>query len=232
MMIYDSWEIPPLSTPFALTLGFFDGVHLGHKTLLDALQQKKIPSAVLTFSNHPGSLLASKEPPPLLTSTKHKLELLRLSGIDLVFLLPFTRELASLSFDEFLKKLHDKIPFSHLIHGKGDAFGRKRAGDEKAVKEFGQKMGFEAHYLEKHQEGNELISSSRIRTLVKQGDLATASRLLGRPYALDLSSLSTLCLPPDGTYRGLLQGKEVSFSLANGRLLENYPQHQLLEFTV
>ncbi|HSW72215.1 MAG TPA: hypothetical protein VLG44_02255 [Chlamydiales bacterium] len=214
-------DIPTFPPPFALTLGFFDGVHLGHQKIFQTLKALGMPTAVLTFTNHPGSLIRGTQDPPLLNSAEQKLSLLQKESFDLVLALPFTQEIASLSYDQFLLKLKKKIPFTHLIIGKGDAFGKGRLGDEKALSAMGD---FKVVSIEK--EGN--ISSTLIRELILQGNLQQVKTLLGRPYSLYLThpntSLSpTLCLPPNGNYAGLFrqkhQKKTLHFTLKNNSLI-------------
>lgn len=198
-------DIPSFPAPFALTLGFFDGVHLGHQKIFQALKALSMPTAVLTFTNHPGSIVKGVKEPLLLNSTEQKLSLLQKEGFDLVLALPFTQEIASLSYDQFIHKLKKKIPFTHLVIGKGDAFGKDRLGDEKALSEMN-----EFTLISTPKEGN--ISSTLIREYVSQGRLKDASSLLGRPFSFYLahpntSLSSSLCLPPDGTYTGLFRQK-------------------------
>lgn len=214
-------DIPSFPAPFALALGFFDGVHLGHQKIFQALKAQGLPTAVITFTNHPGSLIKGTKEPCLLNSPEQKLSLLQKESFDLVLALPFTQEIASLSYDQFILKLKKKIPFTHLVIGKGDAFGKGRLGDEKALSEMGD---FKVITVEK--EGN--ISSTLIRELILQGKLQEVKNLLGRPFSLYLThpntSLSpTLCLPPNGNYAGLFrqkhQKKTLNFTLKNNSLI-------------
>lgn len=218
-------DIPSFPSPFALALGFFDGLHLGHKKIFQTLKEQNLPTALLTFTNHPGSLIKGIKEPPLLTSPEQKLSLLQKEQFDLVLALPFTQEIASLTYDQFIQKLKMKIPFTHLILGKSDAFGKNREGNEKSLTSLG---GFELVSVEKEPH----ISSTAIRELISQGNLDQAKKLIGRSYSFYLTHPNTtlsssLCLPPDGNYTGLFiqknQRKTLPFSLKKQSLILSSP---------
>ncbi len=182
----------------ALTIGVFDGVHLGHQLLLRHLKETALSTVVLTFSNHPSEILR-KTTPALLTCLPLKIALLKEGGADEVLSIPFTRELADLPFEEFLAP----YPIRHLILGEDAAFGRGCLGTPEALRLLGLKRNFSVHALPKLHIDNKPISSSRIRLLIEQGHLNEAEALLGRPHCLYVSpasDLSSLCLPPDGAY--------------------------------
>jgi len=218
-------DIPTFPSPFALTLGFFDGVHLGHQKIFQALKALSMPTAVLTFTNHPGSFIKGTKDPCLINSAEQKLYLLQKESFDLVLALAFTQEIASLSYDQFIHKLQKKIPFTHLVIGKGDAFGKGRLGSEKALSEMG---GFKVITIEK--EDN--ISSTLIRERIQQGKLQEVKNLLGRPFSFYITHPNTslspaLCLPPNGNYAGLFrqkhQKKTLNFTLKDKSLLLSTP---------
>jgi riboflavin kinase/FMN adenylyltransferase len=174
-------KIPPLPLPCGLTIGSFDGVHIGHQAILQRLKQHGT-SAVLTFRNHPSHVLTQKTPTPPLYTLEQKLSLLEEAGVDLVILLSFTPALAEQSFDQFLNTLRATYPFTYLVLGKGASFGKNRQGDEAHVRALGQQLGFTVEYLEKTTFQGSAVSSGRIRTALEHGDLTLASHLLGRPY--------------------------------------------------
>lgn len=208
-------DIPAFSGPLGLTIGSFDGVHLGHVYLLEQMGEKVKTRAVLTFENHPATVL-KKTVPSLICTLEHKLNLLEKEGVDLTIVLPFTQETALLSYDQFLNGIRKKYPFTHLFLGSGAAFGKGREGDEFKIKELGKKLGFEAHYISKFEKNHGPVSSGRIRTLIEKGDLQEASALLGRHYSIftwmtnEEFSLDQLCLLPEGKYPfNAIQGSEV-----------------------
>ncbi|MBF8262656.1 MAG: ribF [Parachlamydiales bacterium] len=181
----------------AMTIGVFDGVHLGHQSLLQRLRLIHAPTIILTFSNHPSEILKHLAPPPL-TPMPIKRILLQEEGISEIISVPFTRHLADQPFEEFL------APYSitHLILGEDAAFGKDCQGTPEALRLLGLKRGFSVYALPKFCIDKQPVSSTRIRRLIAAGDLATAQSLLGRPhffyYSPDDPQKPTL--PPDGEY--------------------------------
>lgn len=157
----------------ALTLGFFDGVHLGHQALLKKLRAHP-HTTILTFSNHPQSLL--KPPAPeLLIPYEERIALLREYADELI-VLPFTHALAQTSYEDLL----GQFSLSHLLLGEGAVFGNKREGNEPNVRRYAQQKGFTVEYFPKILFEGEPISSSRIRQALRFGKLTLAQQLLGR----------------------------------------------------
>jgi riboflavin kinase / FMN adenylyltransferase len=182
MIVNSLEEIPPFDGPIALTIGMFDGVHLGHQHLLQELK-KRGKAAVLTFSHHPADTLRPGTAPPLLCTLEKKLNLLQKHGADLIIALPFTSSLATLSYDTFLKQIRRHLPFTTLVRGQGDAFGHNQEGTEENVRRLAQELNFEAVYLPKFMYDGEAVSSKKIRTLIEQGDFQKAFHLLkGAPW--------------------------------------------------
>jgi len=182
MIIVKNLEnIPPISGPIALTIGSFDGVHLGHQYLFQQLK-KYGTAAVLTFSNHPAEILRPDTAPPLIDTLDQKIKRLEIHGIDLTLMIPFTQELSSRSYDTFLKQLHEKLPFSHLILGEGSALGHQARGTEENIKPLAKELKFEPIYLPKFFFEGEIVSSKRIRELINSGNFEQAFRLLGRRF--------------------------------------------------
>lgn len=180
-------EIPRLPLPCTLTIGSFDGLHLGHLALLRRLREHATSNgsiAVFTFANHPAHLLNNRSPLPLLSTPEHKLLLLEQAGVDLVVLQEFTPDFAAQTYAQFLEKMSMYFPFSYLVLGEGATLGKNRQGDQKAIKELGKKWNFEAEYLPKISYEGSPISSGRIRACIQQGNLEEAAALLGRPYSL------------------------------------------------
>lgn len=156
----------------ALTIGFFDGVHLGHQTLLKRLRTHP-HATILTFSNHPKDLF-NPPAPPLLLPLSEKIALLK-TYADEVIVLPFNHELANTPFDTLLSQ----FDLSHLILGTGSVFGKNREGDEAAVRQYA-KGQFTVEYISKTLFEGEPISSSRIRKALASGNTNLAKQLLGR----------------------------------------------------
>lgn len=157
----------------ALTIGFFDGVHLGHRELLRHL--RKHPHAtILTFSNHPKEILAP--PAPTLLLPHHEKMALLKQYADLVVVLPFTRELAETPFDTLLSRFE----LSHIVLGAGSAFGKGREGNEARVRDYAKARGITVEYIPKFLLDGQPVSSSRIRKIIGEGELILANQLLGK----------------------------------------------------
>jgi riboflavin kinase/FMN adenylyltransferase len=174
-------DIPPISGPIALTIGSYDGVHLGHQHLFQQLK-KHGTAVVLTFSNHPAEVLRPYAAPPLIDTLDQKISRLEKNGIDLTLILPFTPELSSLSYDTFLKQVHQYLPFTHLILGEGSALGHQARGTQENIQVLAKELNFEAIYLPKFLFEEEPVSSKKIRELIETGNFEQAFRLLGRKF--------------------------------------------------
>ena len=214
MIIGSIDEIPPLAQPCGLTIGSFDGVHLGHQALLKDLK-RKLPKGVLvvfTFSNHPSHYLTPQNPAALICSPRHRAKLLEEYGAGLVILSPFTPEFSQMPYDQFLRLLKQKLNFTHLSLGKGASFGQNREGNEENVRRLSVKLNFEVDYLPKFTLHGRPLSSGYLRTLISKGALREVQEGLGRPYSLMgqlrfqgeagsyLLETPGLCLPPTGIY--------------------------------
>lgn len=206
--------IPSFDRPCGLTLGNFDGVHLGHQALLQHLKAKLLPDeplVVITFSNHPSHLFNLRSPDLLIYSPLQKVYYLSKLGVDVVFLFPFDVQFAQISYDNFLKTLKRHLPFKYFCLGSGATFGKNREGNEANVNRLAKKLHFEVDYLQKYLINGLPVSSGRIRTLITQGNLLEAQECLGRPYSLMGTfkkekdhyylCFPGICLPPDGTYQ-------------------------------
>lgn len=172
-----------------LTIGNFDGQHLGHRVLLhDVVQRAKSAGGtpmVLTFDPHPVRVLAPHVNLRFLTMPDEKLAYFRDAGIAEVLFVEFTQAFAALSPDQFMELvLRDGIGVKDLFVGEHFAFGKGRAGRIADLVRFGRDAGFRVHPVRPHLVDGEIVSSTRIRHLIKQGDVRGAARCLGRHYAL------------------------------------------------
>lgn len=196
MKIVDSIKaIPPTSHPIALAIGVFDGIHLGHQAIikeLHKLTRKGGTRALLTFSNHPSSILSKGRPTSLIMSLDHRMHLFKKYGIDLTIALPFTREFSELSYLDFLHLLYQKLPFSQLVLGEGAAFGKNREGNATRLKTLEDEISFKANYLKKEHFHKEIVSSKEIRKSICRGELKKIKKKLGRPYSIWKSFHPTL----------------------------------------
>jgi len=168
-----------------LTLGNFDGVHLGHQRIFRQVIQKAHEiggeSIAYTFNPHPVQLLKPELGPFRLLPVEERLRLIGDLGIDVIICAEFTREFASLGAEEFVRDiLHRQIRVRHVYVGQNTTFGRGREGSVAMLKELGRRYGFTVEAVEPVEIGGTLISSSRVRKLVRQGDMREAAELLGR----------------------------------------------------
>ena len=167
------------------TIGFFDGVHRGHECLirqvLDEARGRGARSLLVTFDRHPRTVFAPASTPALLTTAPEKMALLRATGVDSIFVLPFDRAMAALTAREFMQQvLHDQLGVTALVVGYDHHFGRPQGETFDDYVAIGREVGIDvvpARELE-----GEHVSSSAIRRALEAGDVGAAARLLGRPY--------------------------------------------------
>ncbi|MFN2588590.1 MAG: bifunctional riboflavin kinase/FAD synthetase [Actinomycetota bacterium] len=182
--------LEPPETGAAVTIGTFDGVHLGHRALIARTiaeaRQRGLASVVLTWDRHPATTLRPDAAPPMLSSPERKIELLRETGADVIAVLPFDVPLSRRSPESFVEDVLAKGLGARLVLvGAGWRFGKDRAGTVELLERLGRDLGFEARGVELEEVGGEAASSSRVRKAVTAGDLPLAERLLGRPFDLD-----------------------------------------------
>ncbi len=171
-----------------VTVGTFDGLHRGHQRVLAEVVGRAraggLTSVLVLCEPHPLEVVNPAAAPKLLTLPDEKRELLAGAGLDRVVVLPFTREVAQQSPEEFIRGLRAEHALEQLVLGYDHAFGRGRAGDEALVRRLGAADGFAVAVVDAVKEDGQPISSTLIRAAVAQGDLTAAARWLGRPYGL------------------------------------------------
>jgi len=221
--------VPPGHGPSVVTVGMFDGVHRGHRALLDRVAAEAaargLPAGAVTFDRHPLEVLRPDARPPLLTTLDRKIDLLGAAGMDFVLVLPFTEELSQVTAEAFAGEvLLDGVGARAIVVGENFRFGHKAAGDPALLAELGRPRGVEVVAVPLHAGGGEAVSSTRIRAELARGDVRAAAACLGRAYAVEgvvvrgdgrggrqlgiptanLDVAGDLALPANGVYAGYL----------------------------
>lgn len=182
-------RLPRLVHGAVVTVGTFDGVHLGHRDLLERVvvraAERQLPSLLVTFDPHPLEIVNPPAAPPLLTTTEEKLQAVADTGVDYAVVLPFTSRLAELDAAGFVDRvLLERCRMRELLIGYDHGFGRGREGDVELLRRLGENRGFRVDVVEAVSLDGHPVSSSSVRRAVSYGDLERAARLLGRRYAL------------------------------------------------
>jgi riboflavin kinase / FMN adenylyltransferase len=176
----------PFKNP-VLTIGNFDGVHLGHQRIFRLVKEKAQEiggeSVVYTFEPHPVEVLAPQHRPLLITPLEEKLRLIKDQGIDATILANFSDKFASQTPEDFVKTiLYDQIKIRQVFVGHDYTFGKDRRGNIALLKELGRRLGFNVEVVEAVRVGGLVVSSTLIRELIQKGEMREAARLLGRNY--------------------------------------------------
>ncbi len=187
MRIVTDWDDLP-AEPHVVTIGNFDGVHRGHRHLLEMVRNHAIhhgvASLVITFDPLPAEVLAPDHAPLRLTLTEQRLRLLLACGIDRILLIRFDRQFASLTPREFIDLLVAATHPTEIIVGDDFHFGRGRMGNPSVLRELASEFGFSVSVVTRVEDGSTPISSTRIRQAITEGNVRLAAELLGRPHAL------------------------------------------------
>ena len=257
MQFYSSLdEIPPDFGPSAVTFGKFDGLHVGHRLVLDSLlaiaAEQALVSTALTFDRNPLSLLDPPRCPEYIVSNQQKRELFEQAGVDAMIQLPFDRAFSRLSAEDFVERvLVSTLRARVVLVGPETRFGAGGAGTYTRLEELGQQQGFEVRQLGLERDGTGVpVSSTRIRQLLSGGRVAEAGTLLGRlpsvrsvvvlgqqrgralgyPTA-NLSPRIEGFIPADGVYAGLLtvDGRRMpaAISIGNNPTFDGVPEKQV-----
>jgi len=190
-MVYH--DLPPGESPFSrsvVTIGNFDGVHLGHRAILSRVAQRarelEGQAVAVTFNPHPVKVLRPEVNLPLITTQEQKLKLLVASGLDGVVVLPFTPEFAALPARDFVQQYFcQRLQAREVVVGHDYCFGRGREGNIDLLKEMGETHGFSVQIVWAVEVDDAVVSSSLIRALLRLGKVRRAGRLLGRSYGVE-----------------------------------------------
>lgn len=198
-----------------VTVGSFDGLHLGHIKILNKVNElAKVSggsSTVVTFEPHPRFVLSHNYDMKILTSLDEKKEIFEKEGIDNLMVINFTKEFSHLTSDEFIKKfIVQKIGASHMVIGHDHKFGKDRLGDEQKLRDVGRNYNFDVTAVAPENLNDEIISSTKVRRALVEGDVEKACRLLGRKYLIS----GEIVL-------GAQRGRVLGFPTANTKLFED-----------
>lgn len=188
-IIRDLNELSPSARGGAIAIGNFDGVHLGHLRIVDRLLQRARevdgPAVVFTFDPHPVRILRPAECPPPLTWTERKAQLLAQHGVDRIVAYPTDEKLLSLSAQEFFDQIVlGALNAKAMVEGPNFFFGHNREGNVELLSKFTDAVGISLDVVEPYEQGDKLVSSSLIRRLIAEGEVAQAAKMLSAPYRI------------------------------------------------
>ncbi|MEE8299123.1 MAG: bifunctional riboflavin kinase/FAD synthetase [Thermodesulfobacteriota bacterium] len=205
-VIFDPEE--PIENSTSATIGNFDGVHVGHKKIIAAVKeeakQKGLSSCVITFHPHPQKVLQNIDI-PLLVPIRERLKLLEKEGVDVVACYTFTKDIAKIPAKDFVTDiLIGKLNLKHLIVGPGFSFGRKREGNLDLLDKMGKEYDFDTEVVETALIDGEIVSSTAIRNLVREGNMVKAGKFLGYNFYIE-----------GQVKEGERRGRQIGFPTAN-----------------
>lgn len=232
MKVFYGFDGLPLFKKPIVTIGSYDGVHAGHRVLLrkvmDVAEKQEGESVVITFSPHPREILGQGV--ELLNTIEEKIFLLDEAGIDNLVVVPFSKEFSCVSSDEFVRDyLVAKIGVRGLVVGYNHHFGKNKQGNFDSLELLGREYGFEVYKQERADVGDNKVSSTIIRQVVKQGDMSLAGEYLSRPYIVygRYAGRGTVCLleeskllPASGVYSVEVRGRMRELTVTSARKLQ------------
>lgn len=196
-----------------LTIGTFDGVHIGHQTIIRHIvskaREKSVPAVVFTFHPHPASILRNRQGQFYLTSPYERAEILGELGVNFVITQLFDHQFSQTSASEFISKLYNHFSMSGLGVGYDFALGRDREGDVQALSKFGKEFGYELDIIPAVDRDDVVVSSSAVRQALDEGDIDLVTMLLDRPY-----QVRGIVIPGDG------MGRKFGIPTANLKIWE------------
>jgi riboflavin kinase / FMN adenylyltransferase len=190
MRLFHGTDNAEIQRPAVLTLGVFDGLHIGHQLIMRTVVERAraigaVPT-VITFDPHPRAVLHPESAPPLLQTFDQKIEGFGVLGIEQTIVVRFTKEFSEIAAEDFLRDVvMDRLHAREVYLGKGFAFGHNREGNIELLKRLGNELGFVAGEVPEVSLRGGRVSSSKIRELLSQGKVNLARRMLGRPYGVE-----------------------------------------------
>jgi riboflavin kinase / FMN adenylyltransferase len=209
MRLFHGTDNAEIARPTVLTLGVFDGLHLGHqlimKTVVERARENGAVPTVITFEPHPRAVLHPESAPPLLQTFDQKIEALGLLGIEQTIVIHFDRAFSEIRAEDFLREVvADRLHAKAVYLGRGFAFGHKREGNIELLRRVSERLGFFADEVPEVRLRGRRIGSTRIREVLQQGRVNLARRMLGRPYGVEGQVI-----------RGASRGATIGFPTAN-----------------
>ena len=209
MRLFHGTDNAEIQRPTVLTLGVFDGLHLGHqlimRTVVERARQVNAVPTVITFDPHPRAVLHPESAPPLLQTFDQKVEAFGVLGIEQTIVVRFTEEFSQIAAADFLRDIvKERLHAREVYLGKGFAFGHNREGNIDLLRRLGSELGFVAGEVPEVSLRGQRVSSSKIRQLLARGQVNLARRMLGRPYGVE-----------GRVDRGIERGRQLGFPTAN-----------------
>jgi riboflavin kinase / FMN adenylyltransferase len=217
MRLFHGTDSASIVRPSVLTLGVFDGLHLGHQLIMRTVVERAralgaVPTAI-TFDPHPRAVLHPESAPPLLQTFDQKIEAFGVLGLEQTIVIRFNKEFAQVGAEDFLREaVRDRLQAREVYLGRGFAFGHNREGNIELLRKVSSQLGFRAEEVREVRLRGQRISSSRIRALLAEGRVNLARRMLGRPYGVE-----------GRVVRGEERGRTLGFPTANLR-----PQNRVI----
>jgi len=212
MRLFHGTDNADIARPTVLTVGVFDGLHLGHqlimKTVVERATEARAIPTVITFEPHPRAVLHPESAPPLLQTFDQKIEALGVLGIEQTIVIHFDKAFSEIRAEDFLREVvTDRLHARAVYLGRGFAFGHQREGNIELLRQASERLGFFADEVPEVRLRGRRIGSTRIRELLQQGHVNLARRMLGRPYGVEGQVI-----------RGASRGATLGFPTANLRL--------------
>jgi riboflavin kinase/FMN adenylyltransferase len=224
--------LAPSSAPLFVVVGVFDGLHLGHAYLLEHLVREAATRdarpTVITFDHHPDEILTGSAP-PLLCDPDERVARLADAGVDATVVVHFDTRLRETPYDAFVAQVTDRAPLAGFLMTPDAAFGYRRGGTPAALAALGAERGFEVVVIPPFELQGRPVRSTDVRAAIAAGDLATATRLLGRPHAVVGEATPDgegsvvgfelpVALPPGGDYAALVEGEAETVTVRDGKV--------------
>ncbi|MCX8009826.1 MAG: bifunctional riboflavin kinase/FAD synthetase [Ignavibacteria bacterium] len=207
-IFYDINEVPKKKNTI-ITVGTFDGVHLGHQKIINEVIYHSVDrgarSFVITFEPHPRQVLDQNFEVPLLTTLEEKIKLIRNLSIQNLLIINFTKEFSNINFRDFVKDIIvDKIGVSEIVIGFDHQFGKNREGNTKSLQDLGKEFDFKVHQIPSFIVGETVVKSSKIRHALAEGDVIKAKMYLGTEYQFT-----------GKVVKGIMRGRDLGYPTAN-----------------